>query len=628
MALVPLKSITFPDLPDTYTVPTVDATLTTSGEAADAKTTGDEINDLKVGLFGLYNEKTFDFSSVTQSQLCINDLGKWTSGSTQRSYAIELDDKVKAISVTANSTGGIVAFLSTYNPVSGDYADFSNKYPVRIELSANEKRDFIIEGNMNYFYALLKTNSQGIDKTPTVKLCYAKSDELCSEIEYDYNIINEFSNWAITISTTTGGWWKQQSGSARSKVFKIPRNTQKIKVTANSSYDSCIACLKSCVPVQNAEPDFSEGWERTLISPNNTMEFDVNSDCNYFYCTTINSSGYDITPTVKLITVDSFDNVLYATDIESVSETGKHDRTNDIISVLNTEGVCRLSKGVFYVSGNIKMPTGSSIIGSGAGTVIKLLSSASSASTVLMDASCTVKDLTLKGSDSSEASTSNGTRYGIEWTGSELLEGFISNCQILNYSGSGIYLHDTTTKTYRNLSIVGCYINGNAIGIDIRKNSEFNKIVNCTIVGNGIGYRNRGGNNDIANSGIDANTIGIEIDEDEGSNGGHGTITGCSVNHSDHNSGYGLIIKDTGRMLVSNCNFYYSKIKLDTTDGNVISGCGFGTSAAWEITGGSCSLFIGCMVRGWDSDNSPVTITNNSDVKIINCYDRTGTLYT
>ena len=80
-------------------------------------------------------------------------------------------------------------------------------------------------------------------------------------------------------------------------------------------------------------------------------------------------------------------------------------------------------------------------------------------------------------------------------------------------------------------------------------------------------------------------------------------------------------------MLVSNCNLYYSKLKLDTTNGNVISGCGFGTSAAWEVTGGECSIFIGCMVRGWDSENTPVTITNNSTVQILNCYDRDGVAY-
>ena len=46
MATKPLQSITFPGLPDTYTVPQVDATLTTSGAAADAKIVGDELSEV------------------------------------------------------------------------------------------------------------------------------------------------------------------------------------------------------------------------------------------------------------------------------------------------------------------------------------------------------------------------------------------------------------------------------------------------------------------------------------------------------------------------------------------------------------------------------------------------------
>lgn len=47
MANKPLKSIKFPGLSDTYTVPEVDSTLTGSGKAADAKAVGDQLGDLK-----------------------------------------------------------------------------------------------------------------------------------------------------------------------------------------------------------------------------------------------------------------------------------------------------------------------------------------------------------------------------------------------------------------------------------------------------------------------------------------------------------------------------------------------------------------------------------------------------
>ena len=47
MADIPLKSFTFPGLPDKYTTPVVDNTLAVAGAAADAKKTGDEIGAIK-----------------------------------------------------------------------------------------------------------------------------------------------------------------------------------------------------------------------------------------------------------------------------------------------------------------------------------------------------------------------------------------------------------------------------------------------------------------------------------------------------------------------------------------------------------------------------------------------------
>lgn len=55
MANIPLKTIKFPGLDDTYTVPEVDNTLATAGKAADAKKTGDELNRLKQDYSQLLN---------------------------------------------------------------------------------------------------------------------------------------------------------------------------------------------------------------------------------------------------------------------------------------------------------------------------------------------------------------------------------------------------------------------------------------------------------------------------------------------------------------------------------------------------------------------------------------------
>ena len=48
MANVPLRSLTFPKLPNKYIVPQIDSTLSQAGEAADAKAVGDALNNLDV----------------------------------------------------------------------------------------------------------------------------------------------------------------------------------------------------------------------------------------------------------------------------------------------------------------------------------------------------------------------------------------------------------------------------------------------------------------------------------------------------------------------------------------------------------------------------------------------------
>lgn len=218
--------------------------------------------------------------------------------------------------------------------------------------------------------------------------------------------------------------------------------------------------------------------------------------------------------------------------------------------------------------------------------------------------------------------TEAATRCGIAWSGSTVQHGSIMNCRISRFECAGIIAYDTLTPTDHNLSISDCMVKNCNAGIFLSRDTEFHKIVNCTLVGNQYGFINRGGNNDLANSGIDSNVCNVYIDAGEGSNNGHGTITGCSLNHANSNSGYGLIIKDTGRMLVSNCNFYYAKIKLQNTNGNVINGCGFGQGTGFEITGGYCNIIANCMMR--NATDTPITITGNETIKIVNCWTRGG----
>lgn len=242
--------------------------------------------------------------------------------------------------------------------------------------------------------------------------------------------------------------------------------------------------------------------------------------------------------------------------------------------------------------------------------------------TISMSKGCTVRGLDISGSETAiTPSSTPGSRNGIVWAMLDNQYGVISGCRIHDFNGSGILCMDTSTPVDKALNVSDCHIYRNGVGIHIRRDSEYHKFTGCAVTRNYYGSINRGGNNLFTGCGFDSNVIGMQIDADEGSNNGHGNITGCTFNHSNENNGYGIIIRGTGREMIGNCNFYYSDIRFENGNGNVVSGCGFGNNAEIEISGGGCSMIIGCIMRSRDNT---VTLYNNTTAKVVQCWTREG----
>lgn len=321
-----------------------------------------------------------------------------------------------------------------------------------------------------------------------------------------------------------------------------------------------------------------------------------------------------ITATCKVTIVKNITPLV--TDPE-VSPTG-------IVQRLAAFNMCILGDGVYTIPNTITMPVNSLLKGYSKGAILRYTGNSTC---IRMSDRCTVENLTIQGSDTDitlPTVDNVGDKHAIEWTGDSVQYGTVDACVLERFTGSGIYAHDTSTPVDRNLFMSNCAIRNCCIGVYIRKNSEFIKIVNCEIARNTIGVLNRGGNNVLNGCGIDGNVVNVQIDNDEGTNGGHGIISGCSLNHANNNVGYSLIIKGTGRMIVTNCNIYYGKTLLQNTNGNIIAHCGFGNASDWEVAGGNCSVFMGCTII--DLESTPITISNSPATRIIDCHTRNGYL--
>lgn len=323
--------------------------------------------------------------------------------------------------------------------------------------------------------------------------------------------------------------------------------------------------------------------------------------------------GTESEPTVISLTVEQITMFNPTTIIPDGS-----DQTQYVRNVLIQHKVANLITGSYQIT-DLIMPENSSIIGNGESVIVGSLDNTS---LIIMDNYCTVKGVTLKGSQEDTPSmfgTSHGIRCRNACRGTR-----IEDCEIKYFTGCGIYCTDMGTGIYSlyisNVGVSYCYY-----GLKTT-NAEYLMITACKFFRNYCGVLNQGGNNKFANCDFSGNVqVNCRVDNTEGSNNGHGSFVGCTFNHAGNNDTDDLIIEGTGRMLINGCHFSYGKITLTNTDGNVFSGCAFAISSPIEITGGNCSLFVGCMFRS--VADTPVTFNNNTAARFDSCYLRSGAVF-
>lgn len=349
---------------------------------------------------------------------------------------------------------------------------------------------------------------------------------------------------------------------------------------------------------------------------------------------TVIENTYNIT-TSPTITTDT-NGWLQAVDTNTSSEAGKTDMTGAIMSMLTDTGYCHLSPGIFYVSGSIDMPYGSTLEGCGEDTIIRLLSSVSSGYCVKPTRFSTIKGIRFSGgySDGDVSTPTIGTRHGIAFVANkdgeesvlpDVESCTISSCWFENFSGSGIYCHNTGGGTKDGLLVSDCYFKFCKAGINIDYYSEYHKFTNVIIYRCYYACINKGGNN-VFTACTFHGTVGFLMDGSR--NNAHGSAVGCTFNHIDSwnrpdTRGGGIAVQATGTtsgFIFTGCQFWYGAISVASSKGIAFSDCLFGgNSPEITVSGNYPAFFSNCIFH------ATPTLDVNASTKFDNCYlDSTG----
>lgn len=305
------------------------------------------------------------------------------------------------------------------------------------------------------------------------------------------------------------------------------------------------------------------------------------------------------------------------------------DRTADIAAMLTQTGVCNLGPGLFVVS-NLSMPKNTALRGSGPKTELRLAGTADGYA-VKMNDYCQVSDLTISGaSEDITLPETVGERHGILWQGNytanhngelQPKQGLVSDVAIRRFIGGGITCYDTGYSTYNNLCVVNAQIRNCGAGLNIAYWSEFHKFTNVRCFGCLYGCINNGGNNMFVNCDFSSCSNGFLMDNSQGQspNNAHGACIGCIFHHTANNTGVGIkILNCDNGYIFDGCQIGFSRTIIEDSVGIVFANMFFGqaTNCDITITGGGAITFANNMHIA----KPPITVTNNSNVRFINCY--------
>lgn len=469
------------------------------------------------------------------------------------------------------------------------------------------------------------------ENTDDIAALEADVNQIKEDLRADrYNLVSAMNPTSGTMNGVTYTW---ENGSCRitGTSTAVTFNNLFMSSTSLPPYISAGDVLRVEYKGTNVSflvYDYSGGTLTKITEVKRDTIFRIPSTCTGLIIRLWIANGTTVNETVspKIYINDSC--LIESIDTATQSESGKTDMRYIIGDMLSIYGYCQLGPGAFYVGSYINMPEGSTLEGSGESTKIYLMSGDHKA-TIRMNRYCTVKDLCVIGSYNdlaqSSFSATADTRYGILYykeSGDETVPATckISNVQIRNFTGGGIYQYGTGGNVEQGLLVSDVNIKNCWCGIWIYSNSEFCRYSNVQITYCYIACINNGGNNAFNNCVFHAYTVGMKIDGTQ-NNSAHGMCSNSSFCHVGDNSGSALTLSDIAHGYVfSACQFWYNSIDISACGGIVFSGCEFGRSAPININGGDTVMLGNCVFMNDVTYPPSINITDNTKVKFTGCY--------
>ena len=307
------------------------------------------------------------------------------------------------------------------------------------------------------------------------------------------------------------------------------------------------------------------------------------------------------------------------------------DMTAAIEEKLREYGTCILGTGT-YVVNCVNMPDCSSIIGLGRSTTLLLDESVNEGYAVKIASYCTVKNLSVVGSKELIALPEEvGERHGLKFEGTIISDptipqpahSIVEGCFIRSFTGGGLTCTHSGGSVRCAVTASNCHIFNCGVGINIPFRSEYHQFANMLCTGNLYGCINNGGNNDFTNCGFNSNITGYVIDntDSKSPNNSHGTVSGCTFNHTNKNTGIGILIKNASHGYVfTGCQIFYSQTVIENSNNIHLNACNYGRDEVIIVKGGVMNMFTNCLFK-----NQPqVTVEDNELFRFINCFTSKG----